>query len=83
MNHYPPPSMGARKVIGLSFPHGGVGGNERLQPSVCNCCIVAPREMTNDCHSKRVGVTAAAQLERAGVTAAAQLFYYYYSSALG
>jgi len=39
--------------------------------------------MTNDCHSKRAGVTAAAQLERAGVMAAAQLFYYCYSSALG
>jgi hypothetical protein len=47
------------------------------------CCCVAPRDMTNNCHSKRAGVMAAAQLEQAGLMAAAQLFYYCYSSALG
>jgi len=39
--------------------------------------------MTNNCHSKRAGVVAAAQLEQAGVMAAAQLFYHWDSSALG
>jgi hypothetical protein len=38
--------------------------------------------MTNNCHSKQVGVVAAAQLEQAGVMAAAQLFFYCYSLAL-
>ena len=86
MNHYPSPSTGARKVIGLSFPRGVEGGNEDYYPSVCCCCCCsycAPRDMTNNCHSKRAGVVATAQLERAGVLAAAQLFYYCYSSALG
>ena len=75
MNHYPSPSTGARKVIGLSFFCGGEGGNENYEPSVCSCCCryFAPRDMTNNCHLKRAGVVATAQLERAGVMAAAQL----------
>jgi hypothetical protein len=62
MNHYPSPSTGARKVIGLSFPRGGEGGNEDYYPLVCCCCCsyFALRDMTNNCHSKRAGVVATA-----------------------
>ena len=70
INPYPPPRTGARKAISLSFPCGGEGGNEDYSPSVCNsccCCCFAPREMTNNCHSKRACVTAAAQLEQAAL----------------
>ena len=79
INPYPPPRTGARKAISLSFPCGGEGGNEDYSPSVCNsccCCCFAPREMTNNCHSKRACVTAAAQLEQAA------LYHHSYSHVL-
>ena len=40
MNHYPSPSTGARKVIGLSFPCGGVGGGMRTINPWCVVVVV-------------------------------------------
>ena len=62
LNHYPSPSTGARKVIGLSFPRGGEGGNEDYQPLVCRCCYDYAPGLKIIIYLKRAGMVSSAQL---------------------